>query len=69
MSCQRQDQGGTRIWFWWGCAADDAKPLPVLGVILAENTYFKNQKLDLCLGVTSSKVLHVPMFRASIAKK
>ena len=21
--------GGTQIWFWQGCAADDAKPLPV----------------------------------------
>ena len=24
-----QPGGGTRIWFWRGCAADDAKPLPV----------------------------------------
>ena len=26
--------GRTRIWFRRGCAADDAKPLPVLGVIV-----------------------------------
>ena len=26
--CKYRGGGGTQIWFWRGCGADDAKPLP-----------------------------------------